>query len=138
MTLYSKWAFQSKWLRNNPKRASWAHSPPKGAEGALESPWIPLGPLWVPRGSPSVPLGPLGSPGIPLDPLGSPWVPFVGSLGSLGPAPVSKITLFVFIKVFIYFPLDPTSPWRFHFKFNFLNYAFSTSSPQAAQPYIMA
>ena len=53
-----------------------------GAEGALGSLWVPVGPL----GSPWVPL-------VPLDPFGFPWVPLgplVGTLGSLGPAPVSR------------------------------------------------
>ena len=36
--------------------------PPKGAEGALGSPWVPLGPL----GSPWAPLGSLGFPWVPL------------------------------------------------------------------------
>ena len=49
--------------------------PPKGAEGALGSPWPPLGPL---------PLGPLGFLWVPLGPLGSHWVP-LASLGSPPP-----------------------------------------------------
>ena len=86
-------AFDSKWLRNNPK---WPHGtiPPQGRR---RRPWVPLAPLGPlplgPLGSPWVPLGSLGSPWVPLaplgsPPLGSPWVP-LGPLGSpwvpLGP-----------------------------------------------------
>ena len=54
--------------------------PPKGAEGALGSPF-PLGPL----GSPWVPLGPLGFPWVPLGPPGSPyWVPWAQCPGKVG------------------------------------------------------
>ena len=67
--------------------------PPKGAEGALGSPWAPLGSLG-PLGPPWAPLGPLGSPCPPLGPLGSPWVPLppFGPLGAPGvpPSPGSQ------------------------------------------------
>ena len=67
--------FHSKWLRNNPQRAPWAHSPPRAPKaplGTIGTLWVPLGPF----GSPWVPLGPFG-----WDPWG--WGPW-GAFGSQG------------------------------------------------------
>ena len=74
-------AFDSKWLRNNPK---WPHGPIP-PQGRRRRPWVPLAPLGSPPlGSPWIPLGPLGSPWVPLGPLGFPWVPPPRDLDQVG------------------------------------------------------
>ena len=80
-------AFHSEWLRNNPKGPH-GPIPPKGAEGALGSPW-PLGSPWVPLTPPwppsPFPPGPSGSPGVPGG-FGGGWGPW-GPFGPKGSAP---------------------------------------------------